>query len=197
MKQKPVAPACERNREPILQVINPVFSNSTQLLEIGSGTGEHGVYFAKKMPWLTWQCSDVNENLEGINLWIEETQLDNLPTALELDVSSTIITQQYDAFFTANSLHIMSEKSVVDFFILLAKLAKEKSDLVIYGPFNYNGKFTSESNANFELWLKQRDLRSGIRNFEWIVELANSAKFHLVNDYTMPANNRCLHFSNK
>lgn len=197
MKLKPSAPACERNRKPILQVIKPVLSHSTHLLEIGSGTGEHGVFFAEEMRWLRWQCSDLMENIEGINLWIEEAKLENLPKAIELDVSTNTFSQSYDAFFTANSLHIMSEKSVHDFFSLIAKRAVKNSELLIYGPFNYDGKFTSESNANFELWLKQRNPLSGIRDFEWIVELANTIEFKLVNDYAMPANNRCLHFSNR
>ncbi len=193
-QQKPVAPACERNRDPILSVLKSAFANVKHVLEIGSGTGEHGVYFAEHMPWLEWQCSDVKENLPGIEMWVEEADLSNLPVPIELDVTGTCINRNYDAVFTANTLHIISTTLVEDFFRVPGSISNNDVALVIYGPFNYNGEFTSESNAQFELWLKQRDPLSGIRDFEWIKQLANNAGFHLIKDHEMPANNRCLHW---
>ena len=194
MLQKPYAPACERNQQPILNVLQSSFANVKNVLEVGSGTGQHAVYFAKHMPWLTWQCSDVAENLEGISLWVEEANLPNLLPPVELDVSVSNTGKQYDAVFSANTLHIISKQHVECFFDRMKQITLPDSELVIYGPFNYNGQFTSDSNAQFEIWLKQRDPLSGIRDFEWIDQLANTAGFNLVYDYEMPANNRCLHW---
>ncbi len=194
VQQKPTAPACERNRAPILSVLTKTFSTDSDVLEIGSGTGEHGVYFAEHMPWLQWQCSDLSENLNGINLWIEEAFLPNLKTAIELDVAKPKLNKKYNAFFTANTLHIMSKKHVEDFFDLISDFSHNQTDIIIYGPFNYDGNFTSESNAKFELWLKDRDPLSGIRDFEWIESLAKNINFKLIADHKMPANNRCLYF---
>lgn len=194
MKKKPSAPACERNRESIYKVLESAFSTVKQVIEIGSGTGEHGVYFSRQMPWLKWQCTDVAENLAGIKLWVEDSGLSNLFEPIELDVTNTTISKLYDAVFTANSLHIMSKAQVEDFFQLVGRVTKPNAELVVYGPFNYNGEFTSYSNAQFELWLKNRDPLSGIRDFEWVNQLANSVGFQLMNDHEMPANNRCLHW---
>jgi cyclopropane fatty-acyl-phospholipid synthase-like methyltransferase len=193
-QQKPVAPACERNRDPILDVLQTAFKNVEHVLEIGSGTGQHGVYFAERLHWLKWQCSDVADNLAGIEMWVEESNLPNLLEPIELDVTQPDINKDYDAVFTANTLHIISKEQVEDFFQLLGNISKEGAELVIYGPFNYNGTFTSDSNAQFELWLKQRNPLSGIRDFEWVNQLAKNVGFELINDYEMPANNRCLYW---
>ena len=192
--QKPVAPACERNRQPILSIIKPILLEAKNVLEIGSGTGQHAVYFAKHMPWLKWQCSDVEENLAGINMWIDEAKLDNLVVPIELDVETSSIEQQYDAIYSCNTLHIMSKNQVEDFFQLVASVTIKGADLIIYGPFNYNGSYTADSNAAFDQWLKEQNPASSIRDFEWVTQLANNIGFELVNDYPMPANNRCLHW---
>jgi cyclopropane fatty-acyl-phospholipid synthase-like methyltransferase len=193
-QQKPVAPACERNREPILDVLQTAFRDAKHIIEIGSGTGEHGVYFAERLPWLEWQCSDVTENLSGIEMWVQESNLSNLLDPIELDVTHTSINKSYDAVFTANTLHIISADQVEDFFRLIGKVTNNGAELVIYGPFNYNGAFSSDSNAQFELWLKERNPLSGIRHFEWINQLAMNVGFKLINDHEMPANNRCLNW---
>ena len=191
---KPFSPACERNQDPILASIKPILRNAKHVLEIGSGTGQHGVHFAKNMPWIKWQCSDVRSNLPGIQSWIESTNLENLFTPLELDVSVNTLNLQYDAIYSCNTLHIMSKQQVGDFFNLIATGAKRSCDLIIYGPFNYLGKYTANSNAEFDLWLKNQNPQSGIRDFEWIDSLAMSNEFVLVSDKAMPANNRLLHW---
>ena len=168
--------------------------NARIVLEIGSGTGQHAVYFAEHMPWLTWQCSDVAENLAGIQQWIDDANLNNLLTPIELDVSAPGIEQQYDAVYSSNSLHIMSEDRVIDFFKLVAEVTSAGADMIIYGPFNYGGRYTSDSNAEFDRRLNSQDPESGIRDFEWINELAGDAGFVLVSDHAMPANNHCLHW---
>lgn len=190
---KPFSEACERNQEPIFEYLQDLLAPSKHVLEIGSGTGQHAVYFAQRLPHLLWQTSDVEANLSGINLWLEEANLNNTPKALTLDLDhSENIQPEYDAIFSANTLHIVSQEQVIKFFTLVGRLLNQQGKLIVYGPFNYNGEFTSESNARFDVWLKQRDPKSGIRDFETVCELANQHNFELQNDYTMPANNRLL-----
>ena len=190
---KPNAPACERNREPILSVIKPLFSNCRAVLEIGSGTGQHAVYFAEHMPHLVWYPSDCEEYHRGIAMWVEDTSLDNIRMPLELDVSQEHWPEvEVDAVFTANTLHIMGWEYVKDFFYGVGKLLLKGGLLTVYGPVNYNNEYTSSSNAQFDTWLKNRDPLSGIRNFEDLDELARQAGLEFKEDFAMPANNRML-----
>ena len=176
-------------------MISPLFSSLSNVLEIGSGTGQHAIYFAEKMPHLTWQTSDCLSNLDGINMWLADTELTNVLPPLELNVSHSQWPQlKVDAVFTANAIHIMQQQDVVNLINGVGKLLKQGGSYVIYGPFNYNGLYTSKSNENFDHWLKQRDPLSGIKNFEEIESLANSNNMQLVTDYEMPANNRILHY---
>ena len=117
MTDKPFAPACERNRDPILAVLRAHFADRTRVLEIGSGTGQHAVYFAAAMPYLVWQTSDVAENLPGIRAWLDEAALPNTPPPLELDVDTASgRATPFDAMFSANTLHIMSWPEVETLF---------------------------------------------------------------------------------
>jgi cyclopropane fatty-acyl-phospholipid synthase-like methyltransferase len=189
---KPYAPACERNREPILEVLKGYFSDRKQVLEVGSGTGQHAVFFAAGMPWLTWQTADLGENLPGIRLWLEEAGLANLPPPIELQAAGPWPKGPYDAVFSANTLHIMGWADVQKLFAGLDGVMAKDAVLAVYGPFNYGGKFTSDSNAQFDVWLKQRSAASGIRDFEAVNALAQSIGLNLVADHAMPANNRTL-----
>lgn len=189
---KPFAESCEQNKHVILDVLQETFLNSSQVLEIASGTGQHAVYFAEKMPHLYWQCSDRATELTGINQWIADSPLTNLANAIELDVQGRWPKQQYDAVFSANAVHIMSWQSVEAMFNGLKQCLAEHATVCLYGPFNYNGKFTSESNARFDKWLKQRDPQSGIRDFEKLNMLASACGLTFSKDYEMPANNRIL-----
>lgn len=191
---KPHAPACERNRDPILAVLREHFADSRRVLEIGSGTGQHAVHFAKAMPWLRWQASDVEDNLPGIRAWLDEAGLANMPMPLALDVLAPWPAVEADAVFSANTLHIMGWNGVQSFFREVGRVlsASPGGTLVVYGPFNYGGTYTSESNREFDGWLKARDPRSGIRDFEAVDALAGVAGLRLVADVAMPANNRCL-----
>ena len=191
--EKPFSPSCERNKDPILSAIRPVLLNRTRVLEVGSGTGQHAVYFAGKMPWLNWQCSELKENLSGLEMWITEAELSNLPAPINLDISTASLIPEFDVIYTANTLHIMSLKKVTDFFKLIGESAGSVKQVLIYGPFNYAGEYTSASNAQFDTWLKNRDPDSGIRDYEWIIELASQNHLTLENDVEMPANNRLLH----
>jgi len=191
--QKPFSQACENNKEPILQIIKTVFSQAATVWEIGSGTGQHACHFAENLPHLTWQPTDRAENLAGIHLWRDEAQLDNLLPPLSLDVAYSLWPcERIDAVFTANTLHIMSGDEVSLLFERLAVYLSIEATMCIYGPFNYAGAYTSESNARFDLWLKERDVRSGIKDFEEIVRLAENSGLALQADHAMPANNRLL-----
>ena len=195
---KPHAPSCDRNREPILAVLREHFAGSRRVLEIGSGTGQHAVHFAAAMPWLTWQTSDVAENLPGIRAWLDEANLANTPPPLVLDALQSPWPEiDADAVFTANSLHIMGVDAVEALFRGVGRVlaGAPGGTLVAYGPFNYGGAYSSDSNRDFDAWLKARDPRSGIRDFETIDVLASTEGLRLVADVAMPANNRCLVWS--
>ena len=168
------------------------FADRRHVLEIGSGTGQHAVHFAAALPKLRWQTSDVAENLPGIRLWLKEAALPNTPAPITFDVNDTPPGGEYDAVFSANTLHIMGWKEVERLFAALPKLTKRGALLVIYGPFNYEGQFTSQSNAQFDEALRSGNPKRGIRDFEEVDALAHAAGFALKEDRAMPANNRCL-----
>lgn len=190
--EKPFAPSCERNQGPILEVLRRHFADVRSVLEVGSGTGQHTVRFAASMPWLGWQCSDRADNLPGIGMWLDEAALPNTLPPVELDVDGPWPATTFDAVFTANSLHIMGRPQVESFFAGVGAVLGAGGWLVVYGPFNYGGDFTSDSNRAFEQWLKARDPASGIRDFEAVDALARGIGLSLVEDDAMPANNRCL-----
>lgn len=189
---KPHAPSCDRNGPPILAVLRRRFADRQRVLEIGSGTGQHAVYFAAALPGLLWQTSDVPENLPGIRMWLDEAQLANLPAPLMLDVNGSWPDASYDAVFSANTLHIMSWGEVQRLFAHLDALLTDDAIVAIYGPFNYAGRFTSPSNAAFDASLKERSALMGIRDFEAVDALARSIRLELVEDCAMPAHNRML-----
>jgi len=150
------------------------------------------VFFAPAFPKAIWQTSDVEENLSGIRLWLDEAALPNAPPPLVLDVNGPWPATRYDAAFTANSLHIMGWPEVQQLFAGLEHALEPNAVFAAYGPFNYEGRFTSDSNRAFDGWLKQRSAVSGIRDFEAVDALANAIGLKLVADHTMPANNRTL-----
>ncbi|PTU31733.1 DUF938 domain-containing protein [Stenotrophobium rhamnosiphilum] len=189
---KPFSTASERNREPILAVLREHFSDRRSVLEIGSGTGQHAVYFAEALPQLIWQTSDRDENHEGIRLWLADANLPNVKAPLTLDVSGAWPTQLYDAIYSANTLHIMSWSEVEQMFARLPQVMTNDAKLAVYGPFNYDGHFTSDSNAAFDAALRAAVPHRGIRDFEAIDILARRAGLQLLEDRAMPANNRCL-----
>jgi hypothetical protein len=162
------------------------------VLEIGSGTGQHAVHFATALPHLVWQTSDRVRNLAGIRAWLAEATLPNAPAPLALDVTGSWPASRYDAIFSANTLHIMAWDEVVAMFGALPRVLAGDAIVAIYGPFNYDGRATSESNALFDARLKEDDPRQGIRDFEAVDALARGIGLHLVADVAMPANNRTL-----
>ena len=185
---KPFSEASERNRAPILAILKRVFARSKAVLEIGSGTGQHAAYFAPELPHLTWQASDVAENLAGIRQWVSH------PAPLELDVERPFPALHADAVFSANTCHIMSWAQVERLFAGVAGLLAPRGVFALYGPFNYGGQPTSESNARFDAMLRSRDPSSGLRDIEAITALAGRHGLVLEEDNAMPANNRLLVF---
>ena len=189
---KPFSPASERNRDAILEVLREHFADRTRVLEVGSGTGQHAVHFARALPGLVWQTSEVAANLPGIRQWLAEANLPNTPEPLAFDVNGAPPPTRYDAIFTANTLHIMGWEEVERFFETLPFLMEAEAVLSVYGPFNYGGQFTSPSNAAFDRSLRTADPRRGIRDFEAVDALARTAGLARVEDRAMPANNRCI-----
>lgn len=185
--------ACERNKGPILNILKDIFANRRYVLEIGSGTAQHAVHFGNNLSHLVWQTSDLKENLPDITERIKLEGPDNIKLPLELDVTHRPWNvEAADAIFTANTLHIMPWAFVPDFFEGTGQVLTTNGILCVYGPFNYNGEFTSESNKDFDKWLKNHNPESGIRNFEDVNTLALNQGLKLIKDYSMPANNRLI-----
>ena len=190
---KPYSGACDQNREPILSVLDTLLSDAKTVLEVGTGTGQHAVYFGEKLPHLLWQCSDQAQYHEGIQAWLNEASLPNVLPPIALNVSKDPWPDsQYDALYSANVMHIMHWENVVDLFVSGAKCIRKNGLMICYGPFNYEGKYTSQSNANFDQSLKMRDPNSGIRDFEALQKLAGENGLNFLKDIEMPANNRIL-----
>ncbi len=189
----PFSQACENNKAPILTVLQRHFTRPGRVLEIGGGTGQHAEHFAAAMPWLHWQSTDVPANVDTLNLRLAAAGLPNLPSALPLDVTQADWGQHgIDYLFSANSLHIMPASAVADFFRPLPQVLAPGAIVCVYGPFKYGGEFTTPSNAQFDLWLKDRNPASGIREVETVQALAAAAGLSLVEDNAMPANNQLL-----
>ncbi|WP_037468962.1 DUF938 domain-containing protein [Shewanella marina] len=188
--------ACENNKQPILNQLESLLSKSKQVLEIGSGTGQHACFFAANMPWLTWHTSDRAINLPSLNARLAEQAPSNVNSAIELDITQTMpaISQQIDCSYSANTLHIMNQSQVETFFNRLGDSFPKLQQAIFYGPFNYQGQFTSASNQAFDKTLRERQLGQGIRYIEWIIELAGRNQLQLKQDIGMPANNRLLQF---
>jgi cyclopropane fatty-acyl-phospholipid synthase-like methyltransferase len=190
---KQYSEACEQNREPILNILKDEFSQARTVLEIGSGTGQHAVYFSRHLPHLQWQTSDLGENHASIRAWLDEAGPENTLPPLLLDVcGDDWPATRYDAVFSANTTHIMSWSAVEHMFSGIGKQLRQGGRFCLYGPFNYGNRYTSLSNQRFDLWLKNRDAMSGLRNFEDLDQLAGNQGMSLCADHEMPVNNRLL-----
>lgn len=187
---KPYAEASEQNKAAILEVIRPLLAGD--VLEIGSGTGQHAVFFAAAAPSVSWQTSDLAQILGGIASWIEDSGLSNLPAPIELDVDRDWPRRQFDFAFSANCFHIMNEASVERCLHGVAKCLKAGARFAVYGPFNYQGDYTSDSNRRFDQFLKQQDPASGIKDVVQLDRQADAAGMDRIDDVAMPANNRIL-----
>ncbi|MGV6493318.1 DUF938 domain-containing protein [Stenotrophomonas rhizophila] len=199
MSQQRWSEACERNRDPILAVLRRHLHDRHAVLEIGSGTGQHAEYFAAALPHLHWQASDHPDHLPGIAERLAAAALPNAPAPWPLQA---VLSPQpglaplpdavpaFDAVFSANTLHIMSWAHVQALFAGLPAVMADDALLCIYGPFNDHGDFSSDSNRQFDAWLKARDPAAGIRDAEAVDALAAAQGMRLIDDVAMPANNR-------
>ena len=189
---KPYSPACEENKAPILAVIKPLFAKVRRVLEIGSGTGQHAVHFAAAMPHLRWQCSDLAVHLPGVRLWLAEAALPNLPAPIALDVDQAWPAGPFDAVYSANTAHIMSLDQVESMFTGVGRLLPPGAPFALYGPFSDRGRHSSDSNSQFDAYLRQHDPLSGVRDIEELGRFAANAGLTLESDIAMPVNNRTL-----
>ena len=190
---KQYSEACEQNRAPILAILRDAFAGRQNVLEIGSGTGQHAVYFASQLPHLRWFTSDLPTSHASINAWIDAAGLGNIERPLVLDVTrKQWPAQQFECVFSANTTHIMSWPAVLEMFAGIGQLLVPGGIFCLYGPFNYHHRFTSPSNERFDHWLKGRDPQSGIRNFEDLDRIARENGLRLQADHEMPVNNRLL-----
>ena len=193
MMNRPYAESCEQNKQPILGVLKETFTDAGKLLEIGSGTGQHAVYFSQHLDNIIWQPSEMRDQIAGIDLWLKDVEHDRIQKPQLLDVAEEDWPfDTMDYVFTANTTHIMTWSHVVSMFKGIAQILKSGGKFAQYGPFNYQGQYTSESNARFDEWLKNRDPVSAIRDFEELEKLAQENDMRLLKDYEMPANNRIL-----
>ncbi len=193
MTSRPFAEACEQNKQPILAVLQQEFPLPGTVLEIGSGTGQHAVFFAEHLPHLQWHCTDMQPNLAGIALWLGDFPRENLHGPYELDViQANWPNLKFDGVFSANTTHIMHWPMVAKMFAGVGERLPPQGKFCLYGPFNYQGRYSSESNARFDQWLKQRDPLSGIRDVDDLQRLAAQAGMVLQQDHCMPVNNRIL-----
>ncbi len=189
----PFSQACENNKAPILAVLKQYLTEAASVLEIGSGTGQHAVFFAERLPQLRWQTSDRCHMLPGITAWQAQAGLPNLPPPLELDVAVwPWPVLETDVVFSANTAHIMSWPLVKALVDGVGRVLHADGLFMLYGPFNYDGRHTSESNAQFDRMLRTRDPESGIRDIEALVLHADKAGLEIIADHAMPANNRLL-----
>lgn len=204
----PFSQACENNKQPILEVLQSELQGFRHVLEIGSGTGQHGVYFAHHLSQIQWQTSDVTSNHRHITAWHNAYPAPNLYLPLAFDLAHDSIPvnthlnisrsdKPYDVIFTANTLHIISWALVERLFALAGDALPVDGKLIVYGPFNEHGKYTSEGNQRFDMMLRQGNSDSGIRDKEDIVSLANAHHLQLTNTYVMPANNQLLVFQKR
>lgn len=187
------APASERNREPIREVLVRELPASGDVLEIASGTGVHAVWFARAFPGLRWQPTDLSQiALDSIAAWREREGLDNLAEPLRLDVTAPWPVERVDAIFNANMIHISPFECAEALIAGAGRALSPGGPLIVYGPFKIDGAHTAESNARFDQSLRSRDPRWGVRDLEAIVALAEAVGLTLTARHEMPANNQTL-----
>ncbi len=186
----PFAAAAERNASPILGVIEHELKDATSILEIGTGTAQQTVTFARHLPLSIWQSSDLDEYHDGIRERIVASGLDNVRSPLSLDVRDAVPEPgRYDAVYSSNTAHIMSESAVEKMFAYVGRTLGDAGLFVLYGPFRLHGRFTTDSNAAFDASLRRQSPEMGIRDLETLDELATSAGMRRKRRFAMPSNN--------
>ncbi|WED24968.1 class I SAM-dependent methyltransferase [Vibrio sp. JC009] len=183
----------ERNKRPILDQLSNYFKSIGHVLEIGSGTGQHAVFFASRMPHLNWHTSDMSENHTSINAWIAESSLKNIHAPVEFMVGRDAWPDiEVDAVFTANTTHIMQPSEAKKMMELVSEKLPEGGIFCQYGPMKVDDEFTTQSNREFDEYLKQNGF-GGILDIEQLDSWAADLK--LTTKVAMPANNFLLVWS--
>lgn len=192
----PFSAACERNKDPILEVLRARFADRTSVLEIGSGTGQHAVHFARALGHLSWHPTEQLAYLADLaeRVRLEGPQNLRIPTLLDVRQSVWPV-RSVDAVFTANTLHIMSWPEVLALYKGVGAVLAPGGVFCVYGPFRYQGRYTSDSNQEFDRMLQERDPNSGLRDIEAVTTLALQYGMRLDADHDLPANNRLLVFA--
>lgn len=202
MTELPFAPSAERNKLPILHALQDLLPSAGQVLEIGSGTGQHVIFFAAAMPQLLWQPSEQQMHLPGLQARLQLQAGSNVLPAIELDV--TRATQwppavSHAVVYAANVAHIMSWPQVQAMFAGVERCLHTAGRFCLYGPFHRQGQPTSAGNAEFDAQLRSADnpqgSHQGIRDDSAMIELAQHHGMQLLDDIAMPANNRILVFT--
>lgn len=188
----PYSQACENNKTPILDRLTPYLQSHHSVFEIGSGTGQHAVHFAQALPHIIWQTADVSVNVAVIQRRVDGSNLSNLPPTRVFDAATPNWPSVIDCVFSANTAHIMGWPTTQNMVRCVAEQLMPNGLFFLYGPFKFNGQYTSDSNREFDRWLKQINPRQGIRDFEAINDLARQSGMTLLEDCPMPANNRML-----
>lgn len=193
----PFAPAAARNADAILGVLRHELARAEEILEIGSGTGQHAVHFAAALRHVTWQTSDLPENHDAIRLQLQAVGVANVLPPLLLDMLAPgIADTAYDAVFTANTLHIMPAEAAERMIRFVAGALRDGGLFCCYGPFRRSGDFSTPSNEAFDQSLRRQDARMGLRDLEEISSLARSHGLARLRIYAMPANNLLVVWQN-
>jgi len=192
----PFSPAAERNRGVIADSLSALFSASTRdVLEIGSGTGEHAEHFLGRYPRIRWQCTELGDRVDSLKARVQRIDQQRAPLPLVLDVRQADWPPgPYDAVFTANTLHIMPWGNAVVLLDRVVEVLRPDGQLIIYGPFHDNGVHTAPSNLAFDQSLKSRDPAMGVRDAVELTAEAAARGFLAEADLPLPANNRILVF---
>ena len=185
--------SCERNKAPILDVLREILTKPALVLEVGSGSGQHAVYFAEHLPHVHWQPTELAENLASVRAWVAEAGLPNLlpPLVLDLFADDWPLTSA-QAAVCINTIHIVAWPAVERLFAGVARILDAGGVFYVYGPYRYRQRALEPSNEEFDRLLKVRDPASGIREFEAVNELALANGLQLAGDRPMPANNRSI-----
>ena len=192
----PFSDASERNKDPILEVLRDCFARCAEVLEIGSGTGQHAVHFARHLQHLTWHPTEQLSYLRDLAARVELEGSENLRRPTVLDVRQSVWPlRSVDAVFTANTLHIMSWSEVTALYDGVGEVLRPGGVMCVYGPFRYEGRYTSDSNREFDRALQERDPNSGLRDVQAVCALAEQYGLRLVADHDLPAFNRLLVFA--
>lgn len=187
--------AAERNRQPILDQLKDLLPQHGTVLEIGSGTGQHAAFFSQNLPGLTWQPSDRQENLAGLEAFFSAEGNERVLPVLKLDVIKDPWPGcSYDAAYSANTAHIMPWDAVVAMFAGVSARLLQNARFCLYGPFNIDNRFTSQSNAQFDAHLRSENQEMGIRDMAAIESLAGLHQMQMEYQIAMPANNFILVF---